>query len=221
MPDERKAFGKKGNGAPETRSGAEVAGESDVSQHGAERGRRERGGRGDHEIGDRESRGAGRREREFEEIMVSVYRCSATVKGGRRLSFAALVVVGDGRGRAGLGYGKAKEVPGAYQKAVKSGRKNMAAYPVVGDGTIPHAVTGRYGAATIRLIPARPGTGLIAGTAVKALLEVCGYKNILTKSFGSNNAKNLLKATLNALGQLRSKEQIEALRGVKLDGDGR
>ncbi|MCX7934582.1 MAG: 30S ribosomal protein S5 [Planctomycetota bacterium] len=157
-----------------------------------------------------------RRERELEEIMVSVYRCSATVKGGRRLSFAALVVVGDGQGKVGLGYGKAKEVPGAYQKAVKSGRKNMLSYPIVGDGTIPHAVTGRYGAATVRLIPARPGTGLIAGTAVKALLEVCGYKNILTKSFGSNNAKNLLKATLDALGQLRSKEQIAALRGVTL-----
>jgi small subunit ribosomal protein S5 len=146
---------------------------------------------------------------------IKIKRCAAVVKGGRRFSFAALVVVGDGRGRVGCGYGKANEVPQAYDKAVKDGTRNMVPVPII-DGTIPHAVTASFGAAQIVLLPASPGTGVIAGAAVRAVCEAAGIHNILTKSFGSNNPTNLVKATIKALLQLRSTLDVERLRGVAL-----
>ncbi len=151
------------------------------------------------------------------ERVVDIWRCAKTVKGGRNFSFSALAVVGDGRGNIGVGYGKAREVPMAVDKALKAARKSARHYEVVGD-TIPHPVRGRFGSAKVILLPACPGTGLIAGSSVRAVAECLGVNNLLSKSFGgSNNPKNLVRATLDALGQLRTRETVEALRGVKLE----
>ncbi len=169
-----------------------------------------RGGRG------RKDRSDEPREREFQETLISVYRWSATVKGGRRLSFGSLVCVGDGRGRVGIGYGKAKEVPGAFQKAIKAGRRALKRFTITPGGSIPHQVKGRFGASEVVLIPAMPGTGVIAGTAVKAILEAGGLTNVLTKVYGSTNTRNVVKAVMDALEKLRSKEMTESLRGVEL-----
>lgn len=147
---------------------------------------------------------------------VGVYRTAATVKGGRRFSFSSLVVVGDRQGRIGLGYGKANQVPAAIEKAQKEARRKMRGYPVHGS-TIPHTVTGRFGAAKVRLIPASPGTGIIAGAAVRAPLELLGIQDCLTKAYGSTNPKNLIKAVIDGLTQLRTKEMAQALRGVELE----
>jgi small subunit ribosomal protein S5 len=147
--------------------------------------------------------------------VVKIRRCAAVVKGGRRFSFTALVVVGDGQGRVGWGYGKANEVPPAVEKAVKDGSRSLVPIALQGT-TIPHAVKGRYGAARVILVPAGPGTGVIAGAAVRAVCEACGIHDILTKSFGSNNPINLIKATISALQTLRSRGEVERLRGVSL-----
>ncbi len=147
--------------------------------------------------------------------VVKIRRCAAVVKGGRRFSFTALVVVGDAKGRVGWGYGKANEVPPAVEKAVKDGSHNMLKVSLDGT-TIPHEVTGRYGAARVVLVPASPGTGVIAGAAVRAVCEACGIQDILTKSFGSNNPTNLVKATIGALDELRTQSDVERLRGVSL-----
>ncbi len=152
---------------------------------------------------------------ELLEKIVKIKRCAAVVKGGRRFSFAAMVVVGDGKGKVGWGYGKANEVPPSVEKAVKEGMRSMVAVPVE-DETIPHQVTGTYGAARVVLVPASPGTGVIAGSAVRAVCEAAGIHNILTKSFGSNNPIPLVKATIAALNQLRPKFDVERLRGVTL-----
>jgi small subunit ribosomal protein S5 len=137
------------------------------------------------------------------------------VKGGRRFSFAAMVVVGNGAGKVGWGYGKANEVPPSVEKAVKEGMRSQM--DVARDGeTIPHVVKGRYGAAKVILVPAAPGTGVIAGSAVRAVCEAAGIHDILTKSFGSNNPVSLVKATLAALKTLRPKIDVERLRGVNL-----
>lgn len=147
--------------------------------------------------------------------VVKIRRCAAVVKGGRRFSFTALVVVGDGQGKVGWGYGKANEVPPAVEKAVKDGSRKMV--PIALEGTtIAHPVTGRYGAARVVLVPANPGTGVIAGAAVRAVCETCGIHDILTKSFGTNNPVNLVKATIGALTTLRSRAEVERLRGVSL-----
>lgn len=147
--------------------------------------------------------------------VVKIRRCSATVKGGRRFSFTALVVVGDGKGKVAWGYGKANEVPPAVNKAVQDGTRKLA--PICMDGsTIPHAVKGRFGASRVIMVPARPGTGVIAGAAVRAVCEAAGIRDILTKSYGSANSTNLVKATIDALNQLRSRTQIANLRGVEL-----
>ncbi|MFH1265332.1 MAG: 30S ribosomal protein S5 [Planctomycetota bacterium] len=147
--------------------------------------------------------------------VVKIRRCAAVVKGGRRFSFTALVVVGDGRGKVGWGYGKANEVPPAVEKAVKDGTRNMEEVPVQGS-SIPHVATGRFGSAHVILVPAGEGTGVIAGAAVRAVCDACGIRDILTKSFGSNNPINLVKATINALQSLRSQGEVERLRGVSL-----
>ncbi|MCH8004603.1 MAG: 30S ribosomal protein S5 [Planctomycetes bacterium] len=151
----------------------------------------------------------------LESTTIGVYRTAATVKGGRRFSFAAQVVVGNRKGQLGIGYGKANQVPPAIEKAQKEARRKMRSYPLQGR-TIPHAVTGRFGACMVRLLPAAPGAGVIAGAAVRAPLEMLGLQDCLTKSYGSNNPKNLVKAVVNGLEQLRSKQEIAALRGVDL-----
>ena len=147
--------------------------------------------------------------------VVKIRRCAAVVKGGRRFSFTAMVVVGDGQGRVGWGYGKANEVPPAVEKAIKDGTRNMFPVSMLGT-TIPHTVEGNFGAAKVVLVPARPGTGVIAGAAVRAVCEACGIRDILTKSFGTTNPINLVKATLQALRELRSQGEVERLRGVSL-----
>ncbi len=147
--------------------------------------------------------------------VVKIRRCSATVKGGRRFTFTALVVVGDGKGKVAWGYGTANEVPPAVNKAVQDGVRKLASV-CLDKNTIPHAVEGAFGSSSVKLIPARPGTGVIAGAAVRAVCEAAGINDILTKSYGSANSTNLVKATIVALNNLRSREQIENLRGVKL-----
>ncbi len=149
----------------------------------------------------------------FEETVVRVYRCTKVVKGGRRFSFGALVVVGNRSGSVGIGYGKANEVPAAVEKAIKDAKKKLYTVSLKGR-SLPHRVWGRYGASKVILIPAGDGTGVIAGSAARAVLELVGVHDVLTKSFGSTSPKNLVKATLDGLLKLRSKEQIEQLRGV-------
>lgn len=152
----------------------------------------------------------------FEDHVVKVYRCSTVVKGGRRFSFAGLVVVGDRQGKVGYGYGKANEVPPAVEKAIKQARRGVVAVNLKGT-SIPHEVVGRFGATRVKLIPASEGTGVIAGAACRAVLELAGVHDVLTKIYGSTAAKNVVKATFNALEQLCSRERIEQLRGVTLE----
>jgi small subunit ribosomal protein S5 len=147
--------------------------------------------------------------------VVKIRRCAAVVKGGRRFSFTALVVVGDGRGRVGWGYGKANEVPPAVDKAIKDGARSLVDVPMAGT-SIPHLVKGKFGSAAVTLVPASAGTGVIAGASVRAVCEACGIRDILTKSYGSSNPHNLVKATIIALLQLRSQAEVERLRGVSL-----
>jgi small subunit ribosomal protein S5 len=152
---------------------------------------------------------------ELVDKVVKIRRCAAVVKGGRRFSFTAMVVVGNGRGRVGWGYGKANEVPPAVEKAVKDASRSMVDVLLDG-GTISHRVVGQFGSARVVLVPAAPGTGVKAGSAVRAVCESAGIHNILTKSFGSNNPANLVKATMQALSQLRTRNDVERLRGVTL-----
>lgn len=147
--------------------------------------------------------------------VVKIKRCAAVVKGGRRFSFAAMVVVGDGNGRVGWGYGKANEVPPSVQKAQKQATRDMIEVPIV-EGTIPHQVWGHFGAARVLLVPAGAGTGIIAGQAVRAVCESAGIHDILTKSFGTNNPVTLVKATVDAFKKLRTRETVASLRGVEL-----
>ena len=149
---------------------------------------------------------------QFIDRVIKIKRCAAVVKGGRRFSFAAMVVVGDGNGKVGWGYGKANEVPPSVQKAQKQAQNSMINVPVQ-EGTIPHQIKGKFGAAKVTLIPAGPGTGIIAGAAVRSVCEAVGISNILTKSFGTNNPVTLVKATLEALSNLRTKEEVQRLRG--------
>ena len=149
------------------------------------------------------------------EKVVQIRRCACVVKGGRRFSFTALVVVGDQRGKVGYGYGKGIEVPLSVEKAVKSSNRNIVKVQLAGK-TIPHRVVGRFGASRVVLIPAAPGTGVIAGASVRAVLEQAGIHDILTKARGSTNPINLVKATLNGLQQLRTREEVARLRGVSV-----
>ena len=155
-------------------------------------------------------------EQGLESTTVKIYRTATVVKGGRRFSFGALVVVGDRKGSVGIGYGKAPGVPGAIEKAQKQARKSMV-HMTLQEGTLPHQITSKYGASLIKLVPAAPGTGVIAGATVRAVLDLVGVRDCLTKSFGSNNHKNLLKATIEGLRQLRLKEEIADLRGVQVE----
>ena len=151
----------------------------------------------------------------YEEQVVKIYRCSTVVKGGRRFSFAALVVVGDRKGKVGFGYGKANEVPPSVEKGIKEARNNLFNVNLLGN-TIPHETTGRFGATKIVLVPASEGTGVIAGASARAVLELAGVKNVLTKVYGSTSPKNVVKATFNALQSLYNREQIEKFRGVSI-----
>jgi small subunit ribosomal protein S5 len=152
----------------------------------------------------------------LEDNVVQIYRCSKVVKGGRRFSFAALVIVGDTNGRVGLGYGKANEVPLAVEKGKADAMKNMIDVPLVANGTIPHEVVGRSGASTVRIVPASAGTGVIAGKKIRPLFELAGINDLLSKAYGSTSPKNLLKAGMNALKKLRTVEEVQELRGVNL-----
>ena len=151
----------------------------------------------------------------LESTTIGIYRTSATVKGGRRFSFGALVVVGDRQGSVGLGYAKAPGVPAAIEKAQKYARKSLKRI-VLQEGTIPHSITGRYLASQVKLVPASAGTGVIAGGTVRAVLELAGVHDCLTKSVGSSNQRNLSKAVMDGLVSLRSKQQVAQLRGMEL-----
>jgi small subunit ribosomal protein S5 len=173
-------------------------------------------------------------EQPLEDTVVKVFRSAKVVKGGRRFSFASLVVVGDRSGTVGIGYGKANEVPPAVEKAIKDAKKNLHNITLV-DGTLPHKIVGKCRATSITMVPASPGTGVIAGSSARAVLEAspgtgviagssaravleyAGVRNVLTKINGSTSAKNVVKAVMNGLLKLRDKEAVESLRGVKIE----
>ncbi len=151
----------------------------------------------------------------FEDEVVRIYRCTTVVKGGQRFSFAALVAVGDRRGQVGIGYGKANQVPSAVEKAIKAAHKNIITVKLEGS-TLPHETVGRYGASRVVMVPASPGTGVIAGASVRAVLEMAGVHDVLTKSYGSNSPKNVVRATFEALRSLINAGDITRLRGVSV-----
>ncbi len=163
----------------------------------------------------RDSQQAQAADSEFKERVVHINRVAKVVKGGRRFSFSALVVVGDGEGRVGYGTGKAKEVPEAIRKAVERARKTMVRVPMA-KGTIPYAVQGEFGAGSVFLRPASDGTGVIAGGGIRAVVELAGIQNVLTKCLGSHNPHNMVKATMAALAQLDDPNAIASRRGKTL-----
>ena len=171
---------------------------------------RQRGGRDDRQRG---GRGRGRDDRgdEFSEKVVAINRVAKVVKGGRRFSFTSVVVVGDGKGKVGFGLGRANEVPEAIRKAATIARRNVVTVPLR-NGTLPHPITTDFGAARVMLKPAGPGTGVIAGGGVRAIMEAAGVRNVLTKSLGSNNVINVVRATIKALGELRDPRTVRRER---------
>jgi small subunit ribosomal protein S5 len=155
-------------------------------------------------------------EKPFEDTVVKIYRSAKVVKGGRRFSFEALVVVGDRAGKVGVGYGKANEVPLSVEKGLKDAKKSLKQVALL-DRTIPHKVIGRAESTRVVLVPAGPGTGVIAGASARAVLELAGVQDVLTKVYNSTSPKNVVKATLDGLMKLRTKETIESLRGVNIE----
>ncbi len=153
---------------------------------------------------------------DLQEKLIAVNRVSKTVKGGRIFSFTALTVVGDGNGRVGFGYGKAREVPAAIQKAMEKARRNMIRV-ALNEGTLHHAVKGRHTGSKVYMQPASEGTGIIAGGAMRAVLEVAGVHNVLSKAYGSTNPINIVRATIDALGGMKSPEMVAAKRGLPVD----
>ena len=153
---------------------------------------------------------------EFKERLVSINRVAKVVKGGKNFRFTALMVVGNEAGKVGVGLGKAAEIPEAVRKGVEDAKRHMIEVPIVGT-TIPHQVEGKFGKGHVRMIPAEEGTGVIAGGPARAVLEMVGVRDIRTKSFGSNNPSNCVKATLNGLSQLRTIEQVAKLRGKTVE----
>ena len=176
------------------------------------------GGRGGRDGGRGRGRGDRRNDDDgsgIESSVIRIYRCAKVVKGGRTFSFAALVAAGDRKGSVGIGYGKANEVPSAVEKATKEARRSMKKIPLIGT-SIPHPIKGKTGASQITLVPARPGTGVTAGKSVRAMLELAGITDILTKAYGSTSPKNLAKATMDALTRLRSAEHVAKNRKTEL-----
>ena len=152
----------------------------------------------------------------LEETIVKIKRCTNVTKGGKSLSFSALAVVGDKNGKVGYGFGKARDVPNAVGKAVKDAHKSLVSVPIK-NGTIPHEVWGRYKSARVYLKPAAPGTGIKAGASARSVLESVGIRDILTKCYGTRNTTNVVKATIEGLKLLKTKQQVELLRGVKIE----
>ena len=155
-------------------------------------------------------------EPEFFEQVININRVTKVVKGGKNFSFTALVVIGDGNGRVGFGSGKAKEVPSAIRKGIEIAKKNLVSIPMTGT-TVPHEALGEFGSSRVLLKPASEGTGVIAGGAVRAVVESAGYQDILTKSLGSKNPNNVVKATMDALRQMRDEKTVRRARGVGIE----
>lgn len=153
----------------------------------------------------------------FEERVVTINRVTKVVKGGRRFRFAALVVVGDKNGHVGFGTGKANEVPDAIKKAIEAAKNNLITVPIINESTIPHQITGQFGAGKVFLKPATQGTGVIAGGPVRAVLELAGVKDILSKSLGSSTPINMVRATMKGLEELKTAESYAALRGKTVE----
>lgn len=177
----------------------------------------QRGGQRNGQRGGNRKGGFQRRPQEFEERVVNVARVTTVVKGGRRFSFSVLVVIGDKKGRVGYGHGKANEVPDAIKKAIKDAKRNIIHVPIIEGRTIPHMINSKYISSKVMLKPAPKGKGIIASGAVRSVVELAGYHDIVTKSLGSSNKTNVVKATLKALSELRTIEDIAKLRDIKVE----